>query len=233
MNIFILEHPKENESLAEWCKRIAHSHCDQHNKLILEAWQQLNTNCNVLGIETDNPSKAYENHPCTVWARSSIDNWLFLINYAEQLAGDMAERHNKSELHKSYGRILDNIPFNPKPFYKGSKWLDSSDLTAPAKAMPDAVKNKHPNTLRGAVDAYREYYSKYKSYFARKDPKNKGKYIITPAKWKHGDTPVWFEPPTVEEALEAGFISGTCWTNPKKTIILSSVDQISKINKSN
>lgn len=229
MNIFILEHRKPNESLGDWCKRIAHSHCDQHNKLILEAWQQLNTNCNVLGIPTDNPAKAYVNHPCTVWARSSEKNWLFLINYAEQLAGDMAERHNKSQLHKSYERILDNIPFEPLSFYKGKQWLKAKDLTTPAKAMPDSIKKKYPQTMEGTINAYREYYSKHKAYFARKDNKNQGKYIITPAKWKHGNVPTWFEPPTVEEALKAGYITATCWTNPKKTVTLCSMDQISSI----
>lgn len=205
MNIFPLEHRDNNESLQDWCARIAHSHCDQHQKLILEAWQQLNTGCNVLGIETDNKSIAYKNHPCTVWTRATLGNWQFVIEYAYALALDMAERYGKNELHKSAIRIEESIP------YCGDGKV-TGDITEFAKAMPDALKRRHTCS----VDAYREYYSLYKSWFARKQ-RGTDKYIVYPCTWKHGNIPEWFVRNPLRRAVIGGCVDA--WQGSKRIVL--------------
>lgn len=210
MNIFPLEHRIDGESLTDWCDRIAHSHCDQHQKLILEAWQQLNSSCNVLGIKTDNDSATHKNHPCTKWVRKNLSNWQFTIEYANSLAFDMADRYGRDELHKSAIRISENIPCDANDL------LRADDITEFACAMPDSIKNRHVN----AVDAYREYYCLRKSWFVRKE-RGGDKYIITPAKWKHGDVPEWFNRNPIDKALIGGCIS--TWQGSKSIVLTKSM----------
>lgn len=206
MNLFILEHRNTNESLQDWMYRNGQSHCDQHQKLILEAWQQLNTCANVIGIKTDNDSVAYKNHPCTAWVRKTLANWQFAIEYARGLALSMAERYGKDDFHKSLIRIEDNIP------ERANGRLSSDELTPFAKAMPDWLKRKHDC----AIDAYREYYCLYKSWFARKDG-DTGLYKVKPAVWKHGIAPEWYKRCDLGYALDKGYVSA--WKGSKQIVL--------------
>lgn len=187
----------------------------------------LNTNCNVLGIPTDNKSKAYVNHPCTVWVRSSKANWKFLMELTDALAISMADRHNKQELHKSALRVHENVPEAPEKHYRGRLWLRQDNLQPFAKAMPEVIRGAYEDTLEGSVEAYRQYYSTHKAFFARKDSKSRGKYKIIPATWKHGQIPSWFDAPTLDEALKLGYITGTDWNNNKKTIVINDKSLVS------
>lgn len=220
MNIFMLEYRNDNESIKSYARRVAQSHCDLHQKQILEAWQMLNTNCNVLGIKTDNSSKAYVNHPCTVWARSSLENWQFLYHLAEELAIEFQKRNNKRDLHKSWTRILENVPYNANEAICGS-------LTPSPMAMPDSITNASEND---PVAAYRAYYNTHKAYFSRRT-KVKGTfgqdldaYSIKPASWKNQDNPVWWNPVSLDDALSLGYIKATGQNG--KQFVLSSSDRI-------
>lgn len=206
MNIFILEHRLPSESLADWCYRIGQSHCDQHNKLVLEAWQQLNTCANVIGIKTDNKSVAYKNHPCTLFTRGSLGSWQFVIEYARGVALSMLERGHSKKLHASLERIEDNIPEDANGRLVGERITDF------ALAMPDWIKRKHGN----AVDAYREYYCLHKSWFARKVRGVEGKYTVYPSTWKNSE-PDWFERICILEALDKGYVSA--WQGSKRIVL--------------
>ena len=69
MNIFYLD--EDTEICAQY-------HCDKHVvKMILEYAQILCTVLHELGQEA--PYRpTHRNHPCTVWARESLDNWIWL-----------------------------------------------------------------------------------------------------------------------------------------------------------
>lgn len=205
MNIFILEHRQQGESLSGWCERNANSHCDQHNKLILEAWQQLNTCANVLNIKTDSNSVAYMNHPCTKFTRGSLENWQFVYEYAYQLAISMAKRYGKPELHKSWLRIEENIPYDSAGKLHGV-------LTDFAVAAPQWIKDKHSDP----VDAYREYYCTYKSWFARK-VRGGDSYKVYPSTWKHGKQPTWFSRTDIDTAIDNGYVD--VWYGNKKVVL--------------
>lgn len=206
MNLFILEYRNENESIEDWCFRNGESHCDQHNKLVLEAWQQLNTCANVLNIKTDSTSVAYMNHPCTKFTRASLGNWQFVYHYASGLANSMAKRYGKTELHKSFQRIEKNIPYD-------ANGLLSGDMTDFVVAAPQWIKDKHSD----AIAAYREYYCKYKSWFARKDRNNDGKFIVYPSSWKHGIIPSWFVRFDPLLAIDSGYVDA--WIGNKKIVL--------------
>ena len=89
------------------------------------------------------------NHPCTIWARSSMDNYEWLYTYALALGEEYTYRYGK--VHKSIRDCVLNLP---------SLQLPSNGLTEFAQAMPDECKRPH------AIDAYREFYHKDKASFA-------------------------------------------------------------------
>jgi hypothetical protein len=88
-----------------------------------------------------------ENHPCTIWARQSLDNyeWLYCLSLA--LNDEYGYRYGKS--HKSVDEVILKLPEINLP---------RIGLTPFAQAMPDYCK------MDNAVDAYRKYYHDEKDH---------------------------------------------------------------------
>jgi len=154
MNIFVLD---ENPNIC------AKYHCDKHVlKMILEQNQILCTTHWVTGNEA--PYKmTHKNHPCTIWARECIENYLWLIDMTRALCKEYTARYGKK--HKSEAVLdwcEDNLPNLPE---KGC-------MTPFALAMPDEYK------VNSAVQSYRNYYNGAKTSFAV---------------WKHSEKPNWCE----------------------------------------
>lgn len=63
-------------------------------KMALESTQMLATALNLNGIETPYRN-AHPNHPCTIWARTSRQNWLWLWEHGVALC---------HEYHRIYGK---------------------------------------------------------------------------------------------------------------------------------
>lgn len=166
MNIFIL---------AACVKACAESMVDKHiSKIILECAQMLCTAKHVLHPEGIDVSKIYKiahkNHPCTIWVRSSIENYMWTISLVEAMHNEWKYRYNHPEdkLHKSY-IVVQYLKENPPP-------LDSfpnKGLTKFAMAMPDEFKREDP------IEAYRLYY--------QSEPKRKL------ASWKKRGKPEWYK----------------------------------------
>lgn len=133
MNIFILD---ENPDTA------ARQHCDKHVvKMILETAQMLCTAHWESGGEAPYKS-THKNHPCTIWARESVDNYKWLCDLGVSLCDEYTLRYGK--VHKTQAIIewlVDNVPNIP-----------DVPMTPFAQAMPDEYKSKD------AVQAYRNYY---------------------------------------------------------------------------
>jgi hypothetical protein len=89
------------------------------------------------------------NHPCTIWARSSIDNYEWLYCYALALNEEYRFRYGRS--HKSVHDVILKLPFYDIP---------RNGLTPFAQAMPDELKGSD------AIEAYRKFYHKDKATFA-------------------------------------------------------------------
>ena len=153
MNIFVLDEDPQ---------QAAKYHCDKHMKLLLEAAQLLCIAHKQTG-SNNAPYKGqgFKNHPCSVWTRESIENYRWLVKLGLFLCKEYTYRYGK--IHKSQSVIewaknnepnLPNIPRTPF-----------------VQAMPDDVKNEN------TVEAYRAYYCKYKSSFA---------------KWKKREIPCWY-----------------------------------------
>jgi len=87
----------------------------------------------------------HENHPVTVWARKSKQNFQWLIKLLDELHKEWLFRYNhpKDKIHASYYKFIDGY-VEPN--------LPDIGMTSFVLAMPDRYKNKC------AVQSYRDYY---------------------------------------------------------------------------
>lgn len=144
MNIFILDKD---------VKKCAQYHCDKHVvKQILETAQLLCGAHHMTNQSNDQvPYKlSHKNHPCAIWARESMNNYLYLCELGLALCDEYTHRYGKR--HKSLEVILWCIGNRPNIPDKG--------LTEFAKAMPDEFK------VKSVVESYRNYYRGAKKEFA-------------------------------------------------------------------
>jgi hypothetical protein len=140
MNIFFLD---ENPTLS------AQYHVDKHVvKMILETAQLLCSVHHVTDQDTDQdtdqvPYKlSHKNHPCAVWARQSLSNYLYLCELGLELGKEYTHRYGKR--HKSIDVINWCIINKPN--------IPDIGFTTPAMAMPDEFK------VDSVVESYRNYY---------------------------------------------------------------------------
>lgn len=146
MNIFILsECPKEAARL-QINKHVV--------KMILETAQLLCTTVHLVS-EIETPYKpTHKNHPCSIWARESKENFLWLVEHGLELCDEYTRRYGK--VHKSKAVIewcFENLPSN----------MEVLGLTKFAQAMPEHLKADN------AVTAYRNYYKAEKHAMLGKD----------------------------------------------------------------
>jgi len=91
---------------------------------------------------------AMPNHPCSVWVRSSMQNYMWLMSLAIALGYEYTHRYKRK--HKST-QVLQQLP---------SIGLPDNGLTPFIQAMPIEHQNIDP------VVAYRKYYTQEKRYIA-------------------------------------------------------------------
>ena len=143
MNIFILSYDPDRAAIYQ---------CDRHTvKMILEQTQILCTTINKISGITTPYKPTHVNHPCSIWVRSSDDNWNWALKHAYALSKEYTFRYGR--IHKSHEII---------------EWCDNNKPTLPnvgltpfAQAMPDTYKNDD------AVTAYRAYYKGEKAKIAK------------------------------------------------------------------
>jgi len=144
MNIFFLD---ENPTLS------AKYHVDKHVvKMILETAQLLCGVHHATDQVTDQvPYKlSHKNHPCAIWARESLSNYLYLCELGLELGKEYTYRYGKR--HKSIDVINWCIINKPN--------IPDIGFTTPARAMPDEFK------VDSVVESYRNYYMGAKSGLA-------------------------------------------------------------------
>lgn len=155
MNIFVLDtNPK----------KCAVYHNDKHVvKMILETAQLLCGSHHVTESQYEIPYKlSHKNHPCSIWVRECIENYIWLCDLGLELCEEYTYRYGKR--HKSQDIIewcLINTPNIPT----------NGDITPFALAMPDECK------VGTAIDSYRAYYMLEKRNLAS---------------WKNRQTPEWY-----------------------------------------
>ena len=155
MNIFVLDTDP---------KKCAVYHNDKHVvKMILETAQLLCGSHHVTESQHEIPYKlSHKNHPCSIWVRECIENYIWLCDLGLELCEEYTYRYGKR--HKSQDIIewcLINTPNIPT----------NGDITPFALAMPDECK------VGTAIDSYRAYYMVEKRNLAS---------------WKNRQTPEWY-----------------------------------------
>lgn len=146
MNIFFLSlNPKEAARL----------HCDKHVvKMIIETAQLLYSAHWVLhpeGLNENAYKLAHKNHPCSIWTRQSLTNYMWLASLGWWLCKEYQHRYGAHKLHKTEAHIewlMNNPP----------KSISEIEFTKPALAMPDEYKQDD------TIEAYKLFYieSKFK-----------------------------------------------------------------------
>jgi|TARA_R110000868_G_scaffold29576_4_gene110099 hypothetical protein len=142
MNIFFLDFDT---------KKCAEYHCDKHVvKMILETAQLLCSTHWVIGSEA--PYKlSHKNHPCSIWVRESLSNYLYLCDLGLELCKEYTYRYGKR--HKSQDVIEWCLTNKPN--------ISDKEFTEPPKAMPDEYK------VNNVIESYRNYYIGAKKDFAK------------------------------------------------------------------
>ena len=146
MNIFYVDKDPANAAMCLPDKLVV--------KMPLESAQMLSTAhrllsgddyCDERGIYL----KAYMNHPCTIWARETSQNYLWLYYHFYFLCREYETRYDRQ--HLSFTKLndaLSQLPLN----------IADAGLTTMPQAMPDEYKNNDP------VQAYRDYVVNEKTY---------------------------------------------------------------------
>jgi hypothetical protein len=142
-------------------------HCDAHvRKMILEYAQMLCSAHHVCGrFKNKNLYKiAFKNNPCTVWARTTSGNYLWLYTLFINLCKEYTFRFGK--VHSSQKQLEKCLSFIPV-------YIPNDNMTKLHQAMPQYCKHSRDTA------AYHMYYNMEKTYFA---------------KWTIRQIPWWYKP---------------------------------------
>ncbi len=145
MNIFILD----TDPI-----KAAQYQCNKHVvKMIVESAQMLSTAYHDVVAPYRH---THVNHPCSLWARWSFQNFVWLVAHAKELCSEYTKRYKK--VHKTEA-IIDWFIANPPN-------LPDRGLTPFVIAIKDQKYH-----LTDAVSSYRAYYIGDKARFAKWSPK--------------------------------------------------------------
>lgn len=135
MNIFYLSH---DVVICAQC------HVDKHVvKMILEYAQLLSTAHVVLDNNQVGYKKTHVNHPCAIWVRQGIQNYMWLFRLFCALLDEYTYRYGK--VHKT-SMLIEALSHPPEN-------ISLQRFFEPPQAMPDEYK-----VNKDSVSAYHNYY---------------------------------------------------------------------------
>lgn len=108
-------------------------------------------------------SKTHYKHPCSIWIRESMDNFLYACELGKELYNEYQFRYNKPDKHSRAKAIFDFGLNNPPA-------LPNIGLTKFAMAMDNEFISDN------VIDSYRCYYRESKKHLHS---------------WKNRNTPFW------------------------------------------
>jgi hypothetical protein len=133
--------------------KAAQMQCNKHVvKMVLESAQLLSTTqrlCSQSFVSDLCYKATHKNHPCTIWARNSIQNYNWLWWHAMALCEEYTFRYGKRHKSQDVIEACETVPDGNSMIYKD---IDHPTYMPVAQAMPDEFKSNDP------VQAYRDYY---------------------------------------------------------------------------
>jgi hypothetical protein len=96
--------------------------------------------------------RAYWNHPCTIWARETSENYWWLYRHFIELGKEYTYRYQKT--HASLFKLAE-------PLHKVPDNITQGAMTCLPQAMPDEYKNKNPITAYRAYCINEKYYARW------------------------------------------------------------------------
>ena len=156
MNIFVSSFNAKESAQALDDKRLI--------KMILETAQILSTNITLAGLREGPYRITHKNHPSTVWARTSHDNYLWLCGHFVHLCNEYTSRFYKIHKCEQYMDLFYNC---------------STDLAYPQEGpttFPNCTVFKE---IKETTKAYRLYLN------------HKWKNDKRPPKWTNSTPPEW------------------------------------------
>jgi hypothetical protein len=134
MNIFVSSFNAKESAQALDDKRLI--------KMILETAQILSTNINLAGLRKGPYKTTHQNHPSTVWARTSHDNYLWLCGHFIHLCNEYERRFHRIHKCEQYTKL----------FYDSS-----TDLTYSKEALTTFPNCTTFKEVKETTRAYRLY----------------------------------------------------------------------------
>lgn len=128
-------------------------HVNKHVvKMLIEHVQMLSAAHHLTGSSFKPPYKlTHKNHPCTIWTRKSLSNYLWLCDLTIQLCKEYTYRYgkiHKIEKEKYIQSLFENHPNIP-----------DIGFTLPAQAMPVEYKTSDKITdIIEVMISYHHYY---------------------------------------------------------------------------
>lgn len=155
MNLFYLAKDLEECSIY---------HCDKHIVKMGIETAQLASNVHYAFNSSGPYKKTHYNHPSSIWARSSLDNYLWTVKYGLSVLKEYIFRYGRIHATQEKLEWLEaNIPTG----------IPDIGPTEFALAMPDYCKVSNDPIL-----SYRNYYNKEKRHLFS---------------WKKREVPIWIE----------------------------------------
>ena len=147
MNIFAIEDTPSGE--IDWHQSALSHDNFRVNKMIIESCQMLSTNAQLMG-EQVRYRAAFQNHPSTIWARESSDNFRNLVSLAQSLRNEFCRRYNRDrhgcdDVIAQMQRLIDDPRFV-------SRFPQHTPTELPL-CMPDEYK------CGSVVESYRNFFA--------------------------------------------------------------------------
>lgn len=147
MNIFVLDRDP---------RIAAEMHCDKHVvKMVLETAQLLN-NALIKASSKYEPfyKQSHKNHPCSLWASQSKENFDWLCNLGLELCREYTHRYTRVHKCENLIKTAQNSIFTSS--------FPESKMTDHVLCMPDQYK-----VIGDPVTSYRNYYLGDKASIAK------------------------------------------------------------------
>lgn len=163
MNLFILSENKQEAAIFHTDKHIVKMPTELGQMLSFAYHKKEIWDCEIPPFIMAF-SKTHDKHPCSIWIRESLSNWIWSAQFGMELYEEYQYRYNKPDKHSRAKNIFEFCLNNPPK-------IKDIGLTPFAEAMPDDYKVND-----STIDNYRLYYTKDKSHLF---------------KWTNRDKPHW------------------------------------------